>query len=206
MKNLENWNQFNESKVNENNPGLLLRNNKRFWIGSVNASDGYIEEVHTYEEASSYDFHHSFYFSNRQLEKIDNEECFIFWINDDNIVSQWKHGKTPPHIIGNIKKQIKTNRNKMKYIKNHEHFTGVRNWKTYRENEWNYEIIKELYEDMFGLDLDKHIYLGDIKDLIMKYATTHQQGIESIIAKILIDNNHIIINDYCDDISDIWKK
>ena len=37
--------------IGDKNHGLLLRDNTKFWIGSVNILDGVIEEVHTYEEA-----------------------------------------------------------------------------------------------------------------------------------------------------------
>lgn len=69
--------------------------------------DGEIEEVHTYEKAQSKDFHHSFYFSEPQLEKIDSEECMIFWVNENGINGNWTHGDIPIDIKYEIKNQIK---------------------------------------------------------------------------------------------------
>ncbi|MFW6226062.1 MAG: hypothetical protein ACOC3V_03815 [bacterium] len=113
---MENIKKYAEFIIESNNPsdddkymGILLRNNKKFWIGSVNVLDGYIEEVHSYEVAKSNDFHHSFYFSPQQLEKIRNEECVVFWIDisDGSIVSEWRHGRTPTWLINKMKEQIK---------------------------------------------------------------------------------------------------
>ena len=70
MKNIFEYDQF----ISDKNHGLLLKTNERFWIGSVNVLDGEIEEVHTYEKAEENDFHHSFYFSDTQLQKIKNDE------------------------------------------------------------------------------------------------------------------------------------
>jgi hypothetical protein len=108
--NVKNFEEFvNEDYKKRENPnhGILLKNNKRFWIGSVNVFDGKIEEVHTYEKAEDCDFHHSFYFSMPQLEKIKNEECMVFWVDEDGINGQWSHGEMPIDIIGEIEKQIK---------------------------------------------------------------------------------------------------
>lgn len=66
-----------------------------------------IEEVYTYEEAENEDFHHSFYFSISQLEKIENEECMVFWVNNNGINGEWTHGIIPRNIIHKINNQIK---------------------------------------------------------------------------------------------------
>lgn len=108
---VKNFKQFvNENvdvNVSDKNHGLLLKDNKRFWIGSVNMFDGEIEEVHTYEKAEFNDFHHSFYFSENQLEKIKTEECMVFWVDSDGIHGEWTHGKIPRNILYEINKQIK---------------------------------------------------------------------------------------------------
>jgi len=94
------------SKVLNKNRGLLKRTGERFWIGSVNVYDGEIEEVHTYEHAYNSDFHHSMYFSQPQLEKIDNEECMVFWIDSTGIQGQWTHGQISRNIESDILSQI----------------------------------------------------------------------------------------------------
>ena len=59
------------------------------WCGSVNILDGIIEEVHTYEEARMNDFHHTFIFSEQQVEKIDNGECLFFSVEPTGVVLGW---------------------------------------------------------------------------------------------------------------------
>jgi hypothetical protein len=88
------------------NHGLLKKTGERFWIGTVNVLDGEIEEVHTYEEAERNDFHHSLYFSQSQIDKIDNEECMVFWINSGGVQGEWTHGVVARSIVGKIKQQI----------------------------------------------------------------------------------------------------
>jgi hypothetical protein len=102
---------FEEYNV-EKNLGILLETGEKFWIGSVNVMDGHIEEIHTYEEAYDYDFHHSFYFSIPQCEKIREGECQVFWIEFDgqhkgNIESDCTGGELPIKILEKVKKQIK---------------------------------------------------------------------------------------------------
>lgn len=99
---LEEIKNFEEDK----NYAILKRTGKKFWIGCANILDGFIEEVHTYEEAENYDFHHSFYFSKNMLEKIDNEECMVFWVEGSGVNGEWTHGKIPLNIIGIIESQI----------------------------------------------------------------------------------------------------
>lgn len=90
----------------DKNRGILKRTREEFWIGTVNVFDGEIEEVHTYEQARDNDFHHSFYFSEPQQEKMINHECMIFWINADGIQAEWTMGKASPDIVNKIKEQI----------------------------------------------------------------------------------------------------
>lgn len=61
-------------------------NGKNYWCGAVNTLDGVIEEVHTYEEANSYDFHHSLYFSDEQLENMREGISCFFYVYDNEIV------------------------------------------------------------------------------------------------------------------------
>ena len=60
---------------------------KKAWSGAVNLTDGVIEETHTYEEAENSDFHHSFYFSEPQLDSMDEGESCFFCIFDDGEIS-----------------------------------------------------------------------------------------------------------------------
>lgn len=76
-----------------------------FWCGSVNLCDGTIEEIHRYEEAANCDFHHSFYFSPPQIEKMRNGECAFFWIGNYNIYGEWNE-KIGEDIKGKIQEQI----------------------------------------------------------------------------------------------------
>ena len=77
-----------------------------FWCGSVNLLDGQIEEVHTYRQAEAASFHHSWIFSDQQVEKMDNGECAFFWIDDGKIEGDWRVN-IPQNIIDKIKEQIK---------------------------------------------------------------------------------------------------
>jgi hypothetical protein len=88
------------------NRGILKRTGEEFWIGTVNVLDGEIEEVHTYEKAKNNDFHHHFYFSISQLDKMNEKECMIFWISPNGIEAEWTMGKASPDIINKIKQQI----------------------------------------------------------------------------------------------------
>ena len=92
---------ISETSVGDKNQATL--NGKKFWIGSVSTLDGYIEEIHTYEEAESHDFHHSFYFSPQQVEKIDNGENVVFWIQNSKIFT-WEG--LHPNLESVIKQQI----------------------------------------------------------------------------------------------------
>ena len=83
---------------------------KPIWCGSASLLDGYIEEVHTYEDARNEDFHHSLYFSIPQAEKISNGENTFFWIEDDGTVyTDWRWEDAPPHIVAAIKSQLTIN-------------------------------------------------------------------------------------------------
>lgn len=99
-------NIINEENVKDKNLATWKKTGKKFWIGCVNILDGEIEEVHTYEEAKRNDFHHSFYFSPNMLEKIQDEECMVFWVDEFGINGEWTHGKIPQNIINKISNQI----------------------------------------------------------------------------------------------------
>ena len=79
---------------------------KAFWSGSVSLLDGVIEETHTIEEAEDADFHHSMYFSQAQIEKMENGENAFFWVDNGNVYGDWRES-IPQDIIESIKEQIK---------------------------------------------------------------------------------------------------
>lgn len=110
LKTFENFNKSYEYRKRKiNNPAILKSKNKEFWIGAVNALDGKIEEVHTYETALNHDFHHSLYFSIPIVDKEDDDEVFIFWINEDGTIDGdfWRNESIVPLIKGKIEEQIK---------------------------------------------------------------------------------------------------
>lgn len=77
-----------------------------FWSGSVNLLDGQIEEVHGYAEAARADFHHTFYFSPEQIEKMDAGECAFFFVNErGGIEGDWRESVSPS-LLRQIEGQI----------------------------------------------------------------------------------------------------
>lgn len=90
-------------------------NGTPFWSGSVNLLDGKIEEVHSYKEAEAADFHHTFYFSSSQLEKMAGGECAFFWLGEDGTIKgEWRENLATKSYgrwwnkLHFMKKQIKT--------------------------------------------------------------------------------------------------
>ena len=77
----------NES-LNESSGGnTFIFKGKKCWSGAVNTLDGTIEEVHSYKEAQEYDFHHSFYFSDEQIDKMEEGlSCFFMVFPDHTIM------------------------------------------------------------------------------------------------------------------------
>ena len=57
--------------VESKDGNTFIFHGKPAWCGAVNVMDGIIEETHTYEEAEDSDFHHSFYFSDSQLDSME---------------------------------------------------------------------------------------------------------------------------------------
>ena len=87
---------------------------KPFWSGSVSLLDGVIEEVHTIEEAEDADFHHSMYFSQAQVEKMENGENAFFWVDNGKVNGNWRES-VPEDIIKKIEEQIVTKNNDIRY-------------------------------------------------------------------------------------------
>ena len=81
---------------------------KEFWAGCVSLIDGVVEEVHSYEEAAYYDFHHSMYFSKEALDKMNDMSTF-FSIRKDGIYIDEicrNQNKVPKWIKSKILEQI----------------------------------------------------------------------------------------------------
>lgn len=95
--------RFSKEYANPKNGGIFR--GQPFWSGSVNLIDGIIEEVHTYEEAEANEFHHSFYFSDPQVEKMDEEENAFFWVENGEVYGTWRVDINDK-IINRIKEQI----------------------------------------------------------------------------------------------------
>lgn len=80
---------------------------KPFWSGAVNLADGTIEETHSISEARKSEFHHSLYFSENAVDKIDDGEWGFFWIDESGKVNgDWRED-IPRSMLDKIKKQIK---------------------------------------------------------------------------------------------------
>ena len=95
--------------------GLLLESNrfiydgKKYWSGIVDLRDGQIEEVHTYEEAQNSDFHHSFYITPTNQDKMKEGVVSFFYVNKNKVILNGSGQKLNPKIESRIKEQIKIN-------------------------------------------------------------------------------------------------
>jgi len=103
---LKDWLKNDDKLLTEHEGNGAIFNGKKFWIATANNLDGVIEETHTYKTAWENDFHHSFYFSQQQLDKITNDECTIFWINDGIDGEFWRNESREPWLIKKIEEQI----------------------------------------------------------------------------------------------------
>lgn len=81
-------------------------NGKNAWSGAVSPLDGFIEETHPYSKASANDFHHSFYFSEPLVKKIDNGDSLFFFVDKDGNVEIDPIGRGSNYNKDFIKRQI----------------------------------------------------------------------------------------------------
>ena len=95
---------------------------KPFWSGSVSLIDGVIEEVHSYGEAEFVGFHHSLYFSQAQVEKMERGENAFFWVDDGIVYGEWRESVSES-IIKKIEKQINIMSSKNEDIRYSERVT-----------------------------------------------------------------------------------
>ena len=77
---------FAESLNKSKGKDTFIFNGKKAWSGAVNTLDGTIEEIHSYKEAAEYGFHHSFYFSDNQLMKMEEGETCFFCVFPDHTI------------------------------------------------------------------------------------------------------------------------
>lgn len=82
---------------------------RQIWSGSANAIDGVIEETHTFEEAEFADFHHSLYFSDEQIEKINDGDSVFFFISNGEVETLWRDEEAPAWLVSKIRGQLKFN-------------------------------------------------------------------------------------------------
>ena len=82
-------------EMKSGNHARLIRTGERFWIGAVNILDGYIEDVYPYKTAKSADFHHSYYFDQDTLVKVDSQDAIVFFVQPHKTVVIWDDYDAP---------------------------------------------------------------------------------------------------------------
>ena len=97
---------FESTLTKVKNP--IIWKGKPYWIGIVDLMDGEIIMMYTYQKASNYDFHHSFYMDLEYQEKIKDGEYGIFWFNDFNDLDFWEHTGITSKVVDRIYQQVKT--------------------------------------------------------------------------------------------------
>ena len=79
---------------------------KRFWCGSVSATDGTIQEVHSLGVAMRCDFSGDFFFSDEEWEKMESGESVFFCIREDGKIDG-NCEDLPEWIAARIREQIR---------------------------------------------------------------------------------------------------
>lgn len=86
-------------------------NGKNAWSGAVSTIDGAIEETHPYSRAKDYDFHHSFYFSDPAIERIESGDSLLFYVDEKGNIqldpTNRGQGYDKNALLDKIAKQIK---------------------------------------------------------------------------------------------------
>lgn len=85
--------------------GIL--NGRRFWSGAFDPLDGHIVEVHQYAEAEGAGMHHSMYFSERSVAKMERGSLQFFWIDRGKIESEWRNSGAEREILAAMMDQIR---------------------------------------------------------------------------------------------------
>lgn len=78
------------------------------WSGCASVIDGYVEEVHTREEAEYVNFHHSLYFTEEAVERMDAEESIFFWIQNGKVMTIQDFRDEDREIEEKIEKSLKS--------------------------------------------------------------------------------------------------
>lgn len=102
--------QKNIEKYKPNTPSIvkeitsqILKN--KLWSGIVDARDGTVEEMWTYQEAKDVDWHHSFLISREQQLAINSGDKVYFWMEDNGEPMDMEN-KLTPEIKRRIKQQV----------------------------------------------------------------------------------------------------
>ena len=90
--------------LNPHNAGVYK--GRKFWSGAFDTRDGYIIEIHSYEQAELTDFHHSLYFKPSTCEMMADGEAQFFWIDRGQIQTSWRGAAATPKIVAAIRSQI----------------------------------------------------------------------------------------------------
>lgn len=197
--------------------------NRVAWCGSVNAYDGNIEEVINYRNAERNDFHHSFMFSENQVEKIDNEDCLFFYVDERGniIVDPYeKAGQlNKQDLISKIKEQI-TIINKFESLQekivyheqedeemiskgsydNHQHINVAKYIQEHNKEQLREatEVVYDWNEEEMLRVLEKALSMSD-DELISRYKLVlHDDMCEKGPAFILPNGRFIWLSDYCE--------
>lgn len=105
-----------ECKLAETSRNVATFNGKPFWCGAVDLNDGEIIEVHTFEEASQHDFHHSLYFSDDAQAGMRTGAIGFFYmspgghVNLDHLERTEDMHAVNPHLASVILSQIAVQR------------------------------------------------------------------------------------------------
>lgn len=141
----------------------FIFNDKKVWSGAVNTLDGTIEEVHSYEEAQDYGFHHSFYFSDEQLDKMEKgETCFFCVFNDGKIMINAMSRFNPEDVGIKLDEKFleKRIREQIKLITNEDmQLTELMRGKENISDEKILKYIEECIADMKTLSFAPYDYL-----------------------------------------------
>lgn len=93
-------------RMSANNKNSGKWRGKEFWIGAFDTRDGQVLETHTFEEAESNDFHHTFYFRDKARNAIDEGSADVFTVEDGKVRTGWKQDRAPQRIENRILEQI----------------------------------------------------------------------------------------------------
>lgn len=88
------------------NQAVLKATGQRFYSGAFDPIDGHILEIHSWEEADDSDHHHSFYFTQNMVSKMEAGEACFFWFSRQKLHTMWRQGEAPAHVRRAILSQV----------------------------------------------------------------------------------------------------